>query len=247
MKKGKISVVTPCFNESENIRKNIGKINDYLAARFEDYEIIAVNDGSMDDTLGELKKLQEGIKLKIVDNPDNQGKGGAVRDGMLSSDDRFDIVMFLDSDLGIPIEELDKFVPEIEKGFDLVIASRFVPGVKIIRPVQFHRRVMERTFRIIRMMITNNWKVKDTQCGFKVFRREAAMNIFPKLTVKRFAFDAELVFVANKNGYRIKELPIHLQNPPSRSLRIFRDPANMIWDLLRIRMNDWQGRYATKK
>lgn len=243
MRNTKISVVTPCFNEGKNIQKNIKRIDDYLKQRFDRYEIIAVNDGSRDNTKEELAGLQQEIRMKVIDNADNQGKGGAIRDGVLASNKENEIVMFLDSDLGIPVEELEKFIAEIKNRHDIVIASRFVPGLKIVRPVQFHRRVMERAFRLIRMMITNNWNVKDTQCGFKVFRREAAMEIFPKLTVKRFAFDAEVIFVANKNKYKIKELPIHLQNPPSRSLRIFRDPANMIWDLLRIRMNNWRGKY----
>jgi len=243
MKSTKISVITPCFNEGKNVRKNIKRIDDYLKQRFDHYEIIAVNDGSRDNTAEELVALNKEISLKVIDNKKNQGKGGAVRDGMLASDKENEIAMFLDSDLGIPIEELEKFVAEIENGHDIVIASRFVPGLTVVRPVQIHRRVMEKVFRLIRMMITNNWKVKDTQCGFKVFRREAAMNIFPKLTVKRFAFDAEIIFVANKYKYKIKELPIHLQNPPSRSLRIFRDPANMILDLLKIRRNAWKGKY----
>jgi dolichyl-phosphate beta-glucosyltransferase len=243
MRNIKISVVTPCFNEGKNIRRNIKKIDDYLKQRFNHYEIIAVNDGSRDGTKDELKKLGSEIGLKIIDNVQNQGKGGAVKDGMSAIRKESDVAMFIDSDLGIPIEELEKFIEEIQSGHDIVIASRFVPGLKIIRPVQLHRKLMEKAFRLIRMAITNNWNVKDTQCGFKVFRREAAMKIFPKISVKRFAFDAEVIFVANKYGYRIKELPIHLQNPPSRSLRIFRDPANMILDLLKIKKNDWQGKY----
>lgn len=236
-------MIAPCFNEGESIQKNIKKINEYLNSRFDYYEIIAVNDGSRDDTFDKLKQMQSEFDLKIIDNAKNRGKGGAVRDGILASNEKNDIVMFLDSDLGIPINELDKFVEEVKKGHDIVIASRFVPGFKMIRPVQLYRRLMEKAFRIIRMAIINNWNVRDTQCGFKVFRREAAMQIFPKLTVRRFAFDAELIFVANKFDYKIKELPIHLQNPPSRSLRIVRDPMNMIWDLLKIRLNDWKGRY----
>jgi dolichyl-phosphate beta-glucosyltransferase len=243
MRNVKMSVVTPCFNESKNIRKNIKRIDEYLKQRFDHYEIIAVNDGSRDNTAEELFALQKEIGLKVINNKKNQGKGGAVKDGMLANSEKSDVAMFLDSDLGIPIEELEKFVVEIRNGHDIAIASRFVPGLKIVRPVQLHRKLMERVFRLIRMIITNNWDVKDTQCGFKVFRREAAVKIFPKITVKRFAFDAEIIFVANKYGYKIKELPIHLQNPPSRSLRIFRDPANMIWDLLRIRKNNWKGSY----
>jgi len=243
MKNTKISVVTPCFNEGKNIRKNIKRVDDYLKQRFDRYEIIAVNDGSRDNTADELLALQQEIGLKFINNKENQGKGGAVRDGMLATSEGSDVAMFLDSDLGIPIEELEKFVSEIQSGHDIVIASRFVPGLKIIQSVQLHRKLMEKAFRLIRMIITNNWNVKDTQCGFKVFRREAAMKIFPKLTVKRFAFDAEVIFVANKCGYKIKELPIHLQNPPSRSLRIFRDPLNMVLDLLKIRKNNWQKKY----
>jgi dolichyl-phosphate beta-glucosyltransferase len=243
MRNAKISVITPCFNEGKNIRKNIKKIDDYLKQRFDRYELIAVNDGSRDNTAEELFALQGEIGLKVIDNKKNQGKGGAVRDGILASDEENEIVMFLDSDLGIPIEELEKFIEEVKNGHEIVIASRFVPGHQVMRPVQFHRAVMEKVFRLIRMLITNNWKVKDTQCGFKVFRRQAAMNIFPRITVKRFAFDAEIIFIANKYKYKIKELPIHLQNPPSRSLRLFRDPMNMIWDLLRIRVNDWKGKY----
>jgi dolichyl-phosphate beta-glucosyltransferase len=243
MKNTKISVITPCFNEEKNIRKNIKKIDEYLASRFERYEIIAVNDGSLDGTGWELAEIQKKINLRIIDNSKNQGKGGAVRDGILASSPENEIVMFLDSDLGIPIEELENFIREVKDGYDVVIASRFVPGLKIVRPVQFHRRIMEKVFRLIRMAITSNWNVKDTQCGFKVFKRDAAMKIFPILTVKRWAFDAEVIFVASKYKYNIKELPIHLQNPPSRSLRMLRDPANMVLDLLKIRVNDWKGRY----
>lgn len=243
MKKTRISVITPCFNESKNIQKNVKKIDGYLSSKFADYEIIVVNDGSRDDTARELAELRKEVEFKFIDNAENQGKGWAVRDGVLASSDASEVVMFLDSDLGIPIEELEKFMPEVENGYDVVIASRFVPGLKVVRPVQIHRKIMEKVFRLIRMAITNNWNVKDTQCGFKVFRRDAAMKIFPRLTVKRWAFDAEIIFVANKYKYKIKELPIHLQNPPSRSLRIFRDPFFMVLDLLRIRTNDWKGKY----
>jgi dolichyl-phosphate beta-glucosyltransferase len=241
MKNGQISVVVPCFNEEKTIYGNIKKIADYLAPRFDRWEIIAVNDGSLDKTLLELERASREIEIKIIDNKVNQGKGGVVRDGMLAS--RHEIIMFLDADLGIPIEELEKFVAETKNGYDLVIASRFVPGLKIVRPVQWHRKIMEKIFRIMRMMIINDWNVKDTQCGFKVFKRDSAMKIFSKATVKRFAFDAELIFIANKLKCKIKELPISLQNPPNSHVRLISDPLNMMWDLLRIRVNDWKGKY----
>jgi dolichyl-phosphate beta-glucosyltransferase len=236
-----VSVIVPCFNEGKTIQKNLARIHNYLKNRFDVFEIIVVDDGSSDDTLKEVKKIQDDLHLRVIGNIKNEGKGKVVKQGILEGS--CELIMFLDADLGIPIEELEKFIPEFENGYDIVIASRFVPGLKVVRPVQFHRRLMEKTFRMMRMAIINDWHIKDTQCGFKVFKKEAAVKIFPKTSLRRFAFDAELVFVANKFGYKIKEMPIHLQNPPSRTLRIIRDPANMILDLMKIRVNDWKGKY----
>lgn len=238
----KISVIVPCFNEERTIFKNIKKIFNYLKSNFENFEIVTVNDGSTDKTMEELKKIKNEIPIIIIDNNINEGKGKAVRDGILKSQN--EIVMFLDADLAIPIEELEKFVAEINKGHDLVIASRFVPGGKVVRKVLWYRVIMEKIFRIIRTMIINNYTVKDTQCGFKVFKREAAMKIFPLMTIKRFAFDAEIIFISNKLGCRIKELPITLQNPRISHIRILRDSINMLFDLIKIRLNNFKKIYG---
>lgn len=241
MIKEKISVIVPCFNEERAIYQNIKKIFQYLEANFESFEMIAVNDGSTDETVRELKKVQDEISLTIIDNYTNEGKGKAVRDGILQGNG--EIIMFLDADLAIPIEELSKFVAKINNGYDIVIASRFVPGGKVIRRVLWYRVIMEKMFRFIRTAIINSYEVKDTQCGFKVFKRDAAMKIFPIMTVKRFAFDAEIIFLAGKFRYKVKELPITLQNPIKSHIRIFRDSLNMILDLINIRLNDFLNNY----
>lgn len=242
----KISVIIPCFNEGRTIGSNIQKIHSYLAGKFTAFEIIAVNDGSRDNTLTELEKISVTIPLKIISRIENKGKGRTVRDGILASDPASEIVMFLDADLGIPIQELENFVAAIEHGADLVIASRFVPGLKILQPVLWYRKFMERVFRLIRMILLNNWEVKDTQCGFKVFRQNVAQRIFPMTTIDRFAFDAEIIFLAKKLGYNIQELPISLQNPEQTSVRIFFDPFNMLLALFKIRLNDLTGVYKWK-
>jgi dolichyl-phosphate beta-glucosyltransferase len=244
MKETQISVVVPCFNEGKTIYQNLKKINEYLSARFKSFEIIAVNDGSRDNTSEELQRAKKDFAVHVVDNKENAGKGKAVKDGVLVS--AHEIVMFLDADLGIPIDQLEKFIPEIKNGSDLVIASRFVPGLVVKRPVLWYRSIMEKVFRILRMIIINNYSVQDTQCGFKVFKREVAMNIFPLTKVKRFAFDAEIIYISKKFGYRIKELPIVLQNPTTSSIRIVRDSTNMIVDLVKIRANAFQGKYKRK-
>ncbi len=138
-----------------------------------------MNDGSADDTRDELEKLRNDFGIFIINKKKNEGKGRAVRDGVAAS--RFDFVLFLDADLAIPIEELAKFMDEAESGTDMVIASRFVPGLKIIKPVLWYRKIMERTFRVIRMVIINNYQVKDTQCGFKLFQGKCARKVFPLL------------------------------------------------------------------
>lgn len=240
-----ISVIIPCFNEGKTIFQNIKEINGYLARKFSNYEIIAVNDGSSDNTLSELRLVQQKVPLKIINNEINEGKGKVVRDGILAGNN--EVVIFLDADLAIPIEELEKFIEELENGNDIIIASRFVPGLKILRPVLWYRKIMERVFRVLRMIILNSWRVQDTQCGFKVFRREAARRIFSMATINRWAFDAEIIFIAKKFGYSIKELPISLQNPPRSHIRIFRDSTGMFFALLKIRFNDLKGVYKWKK
>jgi len=154
--------------------------------------------------------------------------------------------MFLDADLGIPVEELEKFLEEIDGGADIVIASRFVPGLKVMSPVLWHRKIMEKVFRLLRKVILNNWKIEDTQCGFKVFKKEVAKKIFAMATIERFAFDSEIMFIAKKFGYRVKELPVSLQNPTQSSVRILFDPLNMFFALLKIRAYDIRGKYKWK-
>lgn len=241
MLRKEISVVVPCFNEGKTIYKNIKKIQDYLGSRFSEFEIIAVNDGSLDNTLAELERGQKEGPIRIINNPSNAGKGKAVKDGVTAS--QKEIVMFLDADLGIPIEQLDSFLEKIDQGADMAIASRFVPGMKVLVPVLWYRRMMEKIFRILRMIIINNYSIQDTQCGFKVFRREVAQNVFPRLTVNRFAFDAEVIYIALQKGYKITEVPVILENPAQSSVRLIFDPLNMISDLLRMRWNAFRGRY----
>jgi glycosyltransferase involved in cell wall biosynthesis len=243
MENARISIIIPCFNEGKNIYRNIEKIHAYLKDRFLDFEIIAVDDGSLDNTWEELEKARQSFSIKTVRHAANQGKGKSVRSGIIASRPDFEVVMFMDADLAIPIESLDRFMPEIAKSNDLVIASRFVPGLRILKPVLWHRRFMEKVFRILRMVILNNYSVQDTQCGFKVFKRSAASEIFPLMTINRFAFDSEIIFLATKKKFNIKELPIDLQNPVRSSVKIFRDSFNMFSDLIRIRINDSKGRY----
>lgn len=242
----KISVIVPCFNEEKTIAKNIQIIHNYLTEHYASFEIIVSNDGSTDKTLSELNKIKNEFSLKIINTIKNAGKGNAVKNGILASDPESEVVMFLDADLAIPINELNKFYNALKtQKLDLAIASRFVPGLRVVEPVLWYRKIMEKVFRLLRAIILNDWQVKDSQCGFKVFRRSSAMRIFNLSTISRFAFDSEVIFLAKKFNFSIKELPITLCNPRISHIRIVADSVNMFFALFKIRLNNFKGLYKT--
>jgi dolichyl-phosphate beta-glucosyltransferase len=236
-----ISVIIPCYNEEKIIYQNVIKVFNYLKEKFKNFEIIVVNDGSNDRTIEELRKLENFIPIKIIDNKKNQGKGRAVKDGILKSN--CDVIMFVDADLPVRVEEIERFFNEIKKGYDIVIASRFLPGAKLIIPAKWYRKLAERIFMILRMIILNTFEIKDTQCGFKMFRGEVAKKIFSKSKIDGFAFESEIIFLAKKFGYKIKELPVLLQNPRESHVKIFKDPFQMFFDLIKIRICDFLKKY----
>lgn len=247
MRKEKISIVIPCYNEEKNIIKTIQVIYDYLQEHYAFFEIIISNDGSTDKTNFKLDEIKKEIPLKIINTPTNIGKGNAVKVGMLATSPESEIVMFLDADLAIPINELNKFIATLKnQKLDIVIASRFVPGLKVLEPVLWYRKIMEIIFRFLRALILNNWQVRDSQCGFKVFRREAAIEIFNLATISRFAFDSEIIFLAKKLNFSVKELPITLCNPRESHIRIVFDSLNMFFALFKIRLNNLRGVYPVR-
>ncbi len=244
MKKARsISIIVPCYNEEKIVYQNLLKIINYLKNHFDSFEIIAVNDGSTDKTLNELKKLQSVFPIRILNFERNEGKGRAVKEGILMSEK--EIVGFIDADLPVSIEELEKFLIEIENGYDVVVASRFLPQSKVAIPVKWYRRLMEKAFRILRFLILNEYEIKDTQCGFKVFKKEVAKKIFFLSRIKRFAFEAEIILIAKELGYKIKEVPIILKNPQTSHVKLWKDPPNMFLDLIKIKINKILKKYKT--
>ena len=241
VKEKEISVVVPCYNEAAVIYSNVKKLRAYLQDAFDAFEIIVVNDGSRDGTTKELARLKDEMGIRVINHPVNEGKGKSVKDGVLSS--RYSVILFLDADLAIPIEELAGFLVQLHEGYDIIVASRFVSGATLVSPVLWYRRILEIGFRWLRTIIVGDREVKDTQCGFKLFRREKGLSIFRMMTINRFAFDSEIIYLAKKLGCKVKEMPVALQNPQTSSVRLTFDPANMLVDLIRIRINDFRKRY----
>jgi len=243
MKNKAISVVIPCYNEEKTIQKNLLKVHNYLKDRFGVFEIIVVNDGSNDGTLKEIKKMEDDLHLRIIDNQENKGKGKVVKQGILESS--CDLVMFLDADLGIPIEELQKFVPEFDRGYDIIIASRFVPGLRVIRPVLWHRQTMEKIFRLLRLAIICDRNVKDTQCGFKCFTSDSAEKVFPLQKIAGWGFDVEILSLAKRLGFKIKQIPVVWVNDTESHVGASAYIKTLI-ETLRIRIWLWRDVYSIK-
>jgi dolichyl-phosphate beta-glucosyltransferase len=228
-----LSVIIPAYNEEKRLPKTLEKIHDYLSKKDFDYEVIVVDDGSRDLTVKVAEEFKANHpKLRIVKNPGNMGKGFAVRNGMLNGHGKY--LLFTDSDLSTPIEEFEGFLPELEKGYDIVIGSRSLKesDIKIRQPI--HRVFMGKVFNlIVRTMFWTN--IKDTQCGFKCFSRQVAQAVFPKQQVWGFGFDVEVLFLARKLGYKILEFPVEWSDSPDTRVSPIKDSVMMFLELLKIR------------
>lgn len=237
-----ISVVVPAYNAGGCLRDSCGKIVEYLRDESLRYELIIVDDGSSDDTVGVLNDLSSGdSNIRFLTNSRNMGKGYSLRRGILDS--RGDYVFFTDADLSTPICELRKLFSCLGEGYDIGIASRALPDSNVVIHQPFYREHSGKLFNLImRSMLFLD--IKDTQCGFKFFRRDAALDVFGKQTLNGFCFDVEVLYIARKKGYKIKEVPVAWINSEDSSVNLFRDALRMFVDLVRIRINDWGGLYS---
>jgi len=206
-----LSIVIPAYNEERRLPRTLRAIDKYLKQQNYNYEIIVVNDGSRDKTEGILLSLKPQISsLKVINNKINRGKGSVVKQGMLASRGRYRL--FTDADNSTPISEVEKILFWLEKGYDVVIGSRDVKGSVLDPPQPFLRRLLGCFFRLFRKIVLDIWEVRDTQCGFKGFSKRAADDIFSRLETKGFLFDVEVLLLAKKLGYKIKETGIYWKN-----------------------------------
>lgn len=234
-----LSLVIPTYNEEKRIGPTLNKIIPYFKTKNYDYEIIIV-DGSEDNTIGVVKKFKN-PNIKIIKTKQKLGKGIKVKIGMLESNGNF--IFFSDTDLSVPIEEIERFLTYF-KAYDVVIASRCMPKSKIEIKQPFYRRLLGKIAKYpISFVISNKNQIKDTQCGFKGFTKKVANKLFKKQTINGGMFDVEILYLANKYGYKIKELPITWRDNHSSRINvmkcIFFDPI----DLIKIKINNLRGLY----
>jgi dolichyl-phosphate beta-glucosyltransferase len=201
-----------------------------------------VDDGSTDGTVELVERIcRETPAVRLLRNPGNCGKGFAVRNGML--DARGEYLLFTDADLSTPIEETNRLLEALKSGYDVAIASRALKPEWVCPRQPWPRQTAGKLFNLlVRTLIGLDFR--DTQCGFKAFRREAGQAIFRRQTIPGFGFDVEILYLARKLGCRALEVPVHWANDPRTKVRPFRDGRSMLADLLRIRRNDREGKYG---
>ncbi len=241
-----LSVIIPAYNEEKRIEKTLLSVDEYLSKQSYDYEILVVNDGSKDKTAEIVSGLAGKLKgLKLIDNKENHGKGWVVRQGMLSA--QGDCRLFMDADNSTTIDHVEKFFPffaqglPAQAGYDIVIGSRRLKDSVIAVKQPWIRDFLGGIFRLIVHMLVP-LGVKDSQAGFKIFSKKAAGAIFPKQTIFRWAFDVEILAIADKLGFKIKEVPIRWVNDAESHVKLS-GMVRMLFEVLRIRWNLWIGKY----
>lgn len=229
-----LSIVVPAFNEAARISLTMRLMLDFLAAHHPSSEVVVVDDGSHDDTA----RIVEGIakreaRLRLVRLDRNRGKGAAVREGVLAATGEW--ILFSDADLSTPIEEVEKLLHYGRDGADVVIGSRGLDASDVRTRQPAYRELMGRTFNVlVRSMLLGGFR--DTQCGFKLFRRSVAHELFSQQQLDGFAFDVEVLLLARARGFRVEEVPVVWYHAPNSKVSPVHDAARMFGDLVRLRL-----------
>jgi dolichyl-phosphate beta-glucosyltransferase len=235
------SIVIPAYNEGARLGATLEKVLAYVHARGWDAEVIVVNDGSRDNTADIVRTFAaKDSALRLVENPGNRGKGYSVRNGMLNA--RGSIMLFSDADLSSPIEEAPKLFQALEEGADVAIGSRWLRAETQTQRQPLHRQIFGRIFNLL-LRITLGLKFKDTQCGFKAFKQAAVQAIFPLQKIERWGFDPEILFLARKFKFNVREIPVAWGHSGGTRIHPLVDGSRMFMEMLRIRWYDLTGKY----
>lgn len=244
-----ISVVIPCYNEEQNIRLGaLDKVFHYMERQKYTWEVLIVDDGSSDQSVSLIQEFVNENKNFSLLKEKHKGKAATVVSGMTRASGKY--VLFTDLDQATPLNQVEKLLPWLEKDFDIVIGSR--KGSRTGAP--FLRKIMGPGFMMVRNLILGLGSIEDTQCGFKIFKKEVAHAIFPKLQLFKnhhqisgprvtAGFDVEVLFIGHNLGYKIKEVPVEWHYVDTRRVSPLMDSFDALKDIIRIRINSFQGIY----
>ena len=226
-----LSVIIPAYNEAKQLPLTLIDIDKHLKNAGFSYEIVVVNDGSKDATAEVVERFSHIMEnLRLIDQK-NTGKGGAVKHGMLEA--KGQIRLFMDADNSTSVDQFAKMVPHFKEGYDIVIGSRDIEGAQLVPPQPWYKRLGGNVGNLIiqALLLPGIW---DTQCGFKAFTEESAEKIFPLIKIKRWGFDVEILSLAKKFGYKIKEIPVVWVNNPLSKVKAS-DYLQVLWEVVKIR------------
>lgn len=250
MNKKYLSVVIPCFNEMGNLQKGVlDKVEHFLSRQKYSWEVIVVDDGSNDGSREFIERFVKDDPLFSLIKGSHTGKAGAVTTGMLKASGKY--ILFTDMDQATPIEEVNKLLPKFDEGYDIVIGSRSSKR----KGAPWTRVVMAKGMIILRSIIVGIQGISDTQCGFKMFRKDVSDKLFLKIhklhngfkeisgSRVSAGFDVELLYVAQKMGYKINEVPVEWLYVETRRVSPIKDSIEGLLDLFQIKLQDLKGRY----
>ncbi|MEK7086813.1 MAG: dolichyl-phosphate beta-glucosyltransferase [Patescibacteria group bacterium] len=236
-----LSVVIPAYNEEKRIAGTLKSVFDYLSRQKYFWEVIVVSDGSKDGTAEEVQKFAARHKgFQLIKNLENHGKGYVVRQGMLTA--KGERRLFTDADNSTSIEQIENFLPYFEKGYEIVIGSIEIKGAKIVENAQWYRRALGHYSKLLIRVVAGLWSIHDTQRGFKCFTSKAAEDVFSKTKIDRWGFDIEVLALAKRIGYKIKEIPVHWENPGESKVNL-KSYFQVLAELFKIRFWLWFNSY----
>lgn len=240
----RLSVIIPSYDGEKRLGKTLPVVFDYLSKQSYDWEVIVVSDGSKDKTAEVAQAFAVSHPgFSVIVGAENYGKGYAVREGMLKA--QGDFRLFTDDDNSTSIEQIEKFWPYLDRGYNIVIGSIEVPGAKIFEHAQWYRRMMGHYSKLIIRIVAGLWGIRDTQRGFKCFTAKSTQDIFSRAKINRFAFDIEVLAIAKKLGYKVKEVPVVWDNPKETKVRLT-SYFQVLKDLFKIRFWLWFNVYGIK-
>jgi dolichyl-phosphate beta-glucosyltransferase len=238
----KYTIVIPAYNEQSRIVPTLDAVVTCVRLHGWDAEVIVVNDGSTDNTADLVRRFARNApEVRLMENPSNRGKGYSVRSGLLHA--QGEVVMFTDADLSSPMEEAERLFNAIAQGADIAIGSRWLESSRQTHRQPLYRQFFGRCFNLLTRMVMR-LPYADTQCGFKAFTREAAQTVFQLMTIERWGFDPEILFIARKRHFRVKEVPVSWGHDARTRISYLRDGLQMLKELAIVRWNALLGRYG---
>lgn len=226
-----LTIVIPAYNEAERLPPTLRTIREFVP----DADVVVVDDGSNDGT----EEVARARGVRVLSYRDNRGKGHALRVGMMAATG--DHVLFTDADLSTPIHELPRLLDGLRRGFDIVIGSRKREGARLIRRQPWLRETLGKGFTLLSQIILGV-RATDFTCGFKAFTRAAARAVFSRSTIDRWGFDSEILFIAQRLGLRMAEVPVTWEDNRQTKVRLGADVVRSFVDLVRIRMGRYHAR-----